>query len=174
MLIYNISIMSVKEKLKTYLREKGVTQAEFAESIGVSTGYVNAIRKSIQPDKLAIIKSKYPDLDISWLLAGEESLNELHTNTSFTLETSINKSKDFNFIELSIEDKLNSLYDTILLNSKVLNDRIEELEEKLRLSQLINRTYLRSLITSGKIKSEDLDSAKYLEINIDQKKQSSN
>ena len=63
--------MSVKERIKFYLKEKGFSQGYFADKIGVSSGYVNAIRQSIQPDKLNSIRVNFPDLNIEWLLTGE-------------------------------------------------------------------------------------------------------
>lgn len=63
--------MGVKERLIDYLKFKGIGQVKFAESIGVSSGYVNNIRKSIQPDKLLSISKLYPDLNTGWLLTGE-------------------------------------------------------------------------------------------------------
>ena len=60
-----------------YLKEKNISQADFAIGIGASTGYVNAIAKTIGSDKLAIIREKFPDLNIGWLLTGEgEMLKE--------------------------------------------------------------------------------------------------
>jgi len=69
--------MSVKQRLKDYLKFKHITERAFAESIEVSSGYVSAISKSIQPDKMQRISMQYPDLNTSWLLTGEGNmLNE--------------------------------------------------------------------------------------------------
>lgn len=69
--------MAVRDRLKAYLKEKNISQADFAIGIGASTGYVNAIVKTIGSDKLAIIREKFPDLNIGWLLTGEgEMLKE--------------------------------------------------------------------------------------------------
>lgn len=66
--------MAVRDRLKAYLKEKNISQADFAIGIGASTGYVNAIVKTIGSDKLAIIREKFPDLNISWLLTGEGAM----------------------------------------------------------------------------------------------------
>ena len=63
---------SVKSRLVQFLKHKGLGQARFEKSIGTSNGYVNSIRSSIQPDKLERIALTYPELNISWLLIGEE------------------------------------------------------------------------------------------------------
>jgi len=67
--------MTVKDRLKRYLKFKNVSQADFAESIGVSHGYVGAIRKSIQPEKVNKIVKIYPDLNIDWLLTGKGNMS---------------------------------------------------------------------------------------------------
>ena len=60
----------VKERLVRYLGHKGLAQGKFEKSVGMSNGYVNNIRQSIQPDKLLKIAQNYPDLNIAWLMIG--------------------------------------------------------------------------------------------------------
>lgn len=67
----NIENKTVRDRLKHYLQFKNITERSFATSIEVSSGYVNAISKSIQPDKLYRISIQYPDLNQIWLLTGE-------------------------------------------------------------------------------------------------------
>jgi transcriptional regulator with XRE-family HTH domain len=67
-------MMGVRERLKAYLKHNNISQSAFAEAIGASAGYVNAIAKSIGPDKIPIIKSIFTDLNIDWLLTGEGSM----------------------------------------------------------------------------------------------------
>ena len=62
---------SVKERLIRYLAYKKLGQARFEKSIGVSNGFVNNIRSSIQPDRLQKIAQLYPELNIAWLMVGE-------------------------------------------------------------------------------------------------------
>ena len=82
---------SVKDRLLTYLRYKKLGQAKFEKSIGMSNGYINNIRQSIQPDKLLKIAQLYPELNIAWLMVGdmggkmlkEENPIEKKTPTTF-------------------------------------------------------------------------------------------
>lgn len=60
----------VKERLIQYLKYKGISQNRFAEIIGVSSGYVNNIRKSIQPDKINSIAKCFPDVNTGWIMTG--------------------------------------------------------------------------------------------------------
>lgn len=66
----------MKERIREYLRYKQISQNVFSRSIGVSNAYIPSIKRSIQPDKIAKIQEKYPDLNIEWLLTGKgEMLN---------------------------------------------------------------------------------------------------
>ncbi|PRY97747.1 hypothetical protein BY457_11127 [Marinilabilia salmonicolor] len=66
--------MSVKERLKTFIRYRGVGERHFCRTIGVSESFVSAMRKSLQPDKISNIIHQYPELNIYWLLTGEGSM----------------------------------------------------------------------------------------------------
>ena len=88
--------MSVKERLKLFLREEGIKDTDFCRTIGVSTGFISGMRVSIQPDKLKSIAINFPRLDIGWPLTGEGSMlkNESSsTSASFPEETQ-NKKKN--------------------------------------------------------------------------------
>jgi transcriptional regulator with XRE-family HTH domain len=63
--------MSVKERLKTFIKYKNIPVRRFEEVCDLSFSYVNNIRKSIQPDKVSNIAQQYPDLNTGWLLTGE-------------------------------------------------------------------------------------------------------
>lgn len=67
----------VKERLLKYLHHKHLSQIEFTQSIGVSSTYIGAMRRSISADKMLRIRERYPDLNPDWLLygKGEMSLN---------------------------------------------------------------------------------------------------
>ena len=67
---------TVKERLLKFIKEANITTAEFERRIGVSSGYVNNISKSIQPDKLEIISDKFPQLNINWLLLNKGEMKK--------------------------------------------------------------------------------------------------
>jgi transcriptional regulator with XRE-family HTH domain len=66
--------MCVKERLKEFLQSKNISERGFAKAINVSSGYVNAISKSIQPEKIRRISMHFPELNIVWLLTGEGNM----------------------------------------------------------------------------------------------------
>jgi hypothetical protein len=63
--------MSVKERLKKFIEYLKIGQGAFEKKVGLSNGYVNNIRKSIQPEKLQSIVRQYPELNAGWLMTGE-------------------------------------------------------------------------------------------------------
>lgn len=101
--------MSVKERLKFYLKEKKISQGYFAEKIGVSSGYVNAIRQSIQPDKLNEIKKQFPDLNIDWLLTGEGEMikiegRSIDENYTLPKKDSVTQISNDGYMEVQFRD----------------------------------------------------------------------
>ncbi|MDR1459697.1 MAG: XRE family transcriptional regulator [Bacteroidales bacterium] len=83
--------MGVKERVKEFVKYRGITDREFCLSIGVSFSYVNSIRKSIQPDKMKTITEVYPELNPVWLITGDGDMiidrqsNKIsHLNTAVT------------------------------------------------------------------------------------------
>lgn len=63
--------MTVKERIKAFIKFKEVSVRSFENKCGLSYGYINNMRVSIQPDKVTSIATQYPDLNTGWLLTGE-------------------------------------------------------------------------------------------------------
>lgn len=64
-------LVTVKQRLVNYLAYRKVSHRSFERECGLGNGYVNNIRKSIQPDKLQKIISHCPDLSVEWLMSGQ-------------------------------------------------------------------------------------------------------
>ena len=58
--------ISVKERLKLFLKKEGIKDVDFCRIIGVSTGFISGMRVSIQPDKLKMHCNKFPRIGY-WL-----------------------------------------------------------------------------------------------------------
>lgn len=82
--------MSVKDRLKTYIKHCGLGVSNFEKSINVSNGYVNNMSKSIGIDKLELILEKYSNLSLEWLITGKgemlKGISMLNENSSDLLE----------------------------------------------------------------------------------------
>lgn len=59
--------MTEKEKLKTYLQEKGISKNRFYTETGFSVGFLDSGR-SLGADRVKIIINKFPDLSLEWLI----------------------------------------------------------------------------------------------------------
>lgn len=62
--------MTEKEKLKAYLRYKGLSKNKFYTATGFSVGFLDSGR-SLGADKVKIIINKFPDLSLDWLIMDE-------------------------------------------------------------------------------------------------------
>ena len=63
--------MTISERLIAFIHSEGLSMCEFERIISAGNGYVARIRKSIKPSRIAVISSKFPQLNIQWLLNGE-------------------------------------------------------------------------------------------------------
>ncbi|WP_418495523.1 S24 family peptidase [Coprobacter sp.] len=74
---------NVKDRLISYIKSKDRTIASFEREIGVSSGYIKNISRSIQPDILENISNIYPELNIEWLIIGKgEMLKSEYSQTN--------------------------------------------------------------------------------------------
>lgn len=142
--------MNVKERLRAFIKHKGISIRKFCETIGVSATYINSMRKSIQPDKLERIAIYYPDLNIQWLLTGEGEMlfsdivekKVLDNIISKYSETSIDELNDNSIIDLKIpissaSNLANQELSTFLIQQ--IADRDKKLEEKEKEINFLNR-----------------------------------
>ena len=61
---------TVKQRLMEFIDYKEISIREFERTCGLSYGYINNIRVSIQPDKLSNIARCYPEISKGWMLPG--------------------------------------------------------------------------------------------------------
>ena len=64
---------SVKQRLIEFIKKKNLRIANFERNIGMSEGYVHKL-KSLGADNLLKIKEEYPDINLNWLITGEEQM----------------------------------------------------------------------------------------------------
>ena len=62
--------MSVKKRIKEFIKSEGLTDVEFQKKINVGNGYINNISKGIGDDKIKTILEVYPNLNFDWLFTG--------------------------------------------------------------------------------------------------------
>jgi transcriptional regulator with XRE-family HTH domain len=100
-------MQTTKDRLKSFLRHKNISQGRFAEFIGVSKGYVNNMTENPTQETIDKISEKFPELNIDWLIKekGEMLKNIINQNNiegdniqghDFT----VNKSQADKFLDL--------------------------------------------------------------------------
>tara|TARA_R110002074_G_scaffold101555_3_gene219357 strand:- start:1947 stop:2627 length:681 start_codon:yes stop_codon:yes gene_type:complete len=63
--------MSVKKRIKIFIKNEKLSVSAFEKSIDAANGFVNSISKSIGANKLLNINRVYPKINSEWLLTGE-------------------------------------------------------------------------------------------------------
>lgn len=88
---------TVKERLIAYLKNKKIGQNRFEALAGLSNGYISHLVNAPGLDKLTKILNAAPDLNKTWLLAGEGEM--LNSNTVVQSETNALDCEDAEVIE---------------------------------------------------------------------------
>lgn len=61
----------IKKRIKEFIRSKDGTVKRFEEKYGLSNGALNNAKYKV-PDMVETVKSIYPDMDIKWVMFGDE------------------------------------------------------------------------------------------------------
>lgn len=61
----------VKKRLKMFIASLGISEREFCRRIGVSSAYVESIKKSVSPKVMQTMSIHYPELNPTWLILGK-------------------------------------------------------------------------------------------------------
>lgn len=125
--------MSVKERLKEFAKCKERSVRQFEYNCGLTLGYINAIRQSIQPDKIMSIASRYPDLNTAWLMTGE---GEMLIENRGVSQKADEKNADLRKIIALLEEKADRLEN----ENSSLKNKIESLEKELLAAQVTSTT----------------------------------
>lgn len=70
---------SIKFRLIELIKALGMSQRRFEQACGFSNGYINNIKKSIQPDKLQSIVLNFPNVNPGWIMTGDGSMMRQRT-----------------------------------------------------------------------------------------------
>ena len=84
--MYSLSLyvyFIMKERILQLIQEEGLTNAEFAEKIGISTSSLSHILTERNKPSLEVvmrIHKAYPSINLNWLLYGEGEMKEAGTS----------------------------------------------------------------------------------------------
>ena len=99
-----------KDRLREYVRYKGITAAAFAQQIGKTKSYISSLAGSIAVETAFLIMKEFPDLNMMWLLFGVgEMLNGTNDGPSVAEERpndepTRNQKIDMDFAQESIRN----------------------------------------------------------------------
>ncbi|WP_418495844.1 hypothetical protein [Coprobacter sp.] len=124
---------SVKERLKAFIEYKKISIRSFENRCGLSYGYVNNMRVSIQPAKLKSISLQFPDLNKSWLLTGEGEMlvpteGKIVATESIGNYGSVFKSSGIVSIPAKVWDVIEKQADSLKSKDKQIDDLISLLK----------------------------------------------
>ncbi|MBQ5635763.1 MAG: hypothetical protein IIV10_05575 [Alistipes sp.] len=78
----------VKERLRTFIASRDISIRRFEILCGFPNSFVSNIKRTTSPARLEVIASKFPELNITWLMTGKgEMLNAPHLESSQTSQT---------------------------------------------------------------------------------------
>ena len=119
--------MTIKERLTVFAKSKEKSVRAFEIKAGLTIGYINAIRVSIQPDKLKSIALCYPDLNTGWLMTGE---GEILKNTEHKEPTVEN---DTITIPKEVWSVIKSQADSLRIRDESLQSKDNQIDELIKL-----------------------------------------
>ncbi|MCG8856720.1 hypothetical protein G1L11_07680 [Tenacibaculum finnmarkense] len=116
--------MTVKQRIKKFIKYKKSTVRAFEKDIKASNGYINSINKNIGIDKLQLIIEQNPTINLIWLLTGKGEM----------LVSEIGeKSEKGEKSEIEKENKeLNTEIRELNTENRVLNREIRELNTEIK------------------------------------------
>lgn len=122
--------MTVKERLREFIKHEHISERQFCLKIGVSASYISSMRVSIQPDKLECIAIHFPSLNTSWLLTGEGEMLKNSYKNKEDQHANLVKEQAPAFNNLAIESLNNAITKLSEVVDKYYREN-EELKEKL-------------------------------------------
>ncbi|MFX1668501.1 hypothetical protein JZ968_10090 [Riemerella anatipestifer] len=127
--------MSVKNRLKTFIKSQGTTISSFEKGINVSNGYVNSISKGIGGEVLLNILEKSPELNIDWLLTGKGEMLKTETKNNQKIKGDGNIMAGIGSNIETVQDNKQTILQ-LKKEIKELNKRLLEKDEQI--NKLIN------------------------------------
>lgn len=130
--------MNIVDRLAEFVKYKRITLNKLASTVGISKGYFARIKGSIGSDKLADIMRIYPELNIEWLILGEEEGRTMLKSPSIINKETNKEGNDISELILNLsktisdqQGKISSLTEQ-LKNEEVINNKLKNEIELLK------------------------------------------
>ncbi len=131
---------TLKSRLIEFIASKGMSVRRFEIECGLPNAYVSNLRNNITSRRLEVITEKFPDLNLQWLMTGEESMSRSKTSDSIE-ETDANIEKRLTEMNMQMirmmtefvkqEAKIADRYRECIDRLQVQCDRLQEQNLKL-------------------------------------------
>lgn len=116
----------LRDRLKEYLRYKGLKNKAFEVNVGLSNGALNKMGDNTRVETLDRISIKYPDLNMVWLRTGEGSMLKEVEKSEIELHGS-----NTGIIQNRSKLKVGGNLTTGTTDSTIYKQRIKDLEQLL-------------------------------------------
>ena len=114
--------MEFIDRLKLFIKSKGLGQTKFEERVGFSRGYISKVKTSIGADKLSNIVEAFPDLNLDWLITGKGKMTSTPVQPVAVEQTT--DTMEENFV------KYKNKYLEMLEENRILRLEIEKLRKE--------------------------------------------
>lgn len=114
--------MEFIDRLKLFIKSKGLGQTKFEERVGFSRGYISKVKTSIGADKLSNIVEVFPDLNLDWLITGKGKMTSTPVQPVAVEQTT--DTMEENFV------KYKNKYLEMLEENRILRLEIEKLRKE--------------------------------------------
>lgn len=126
--------MTARDRLKAYLSYKKIKDSEFIEAIGASNGYIQSMSKGFGPKYEPVVRQKFPDLNIGWIITGfgemiNDGSNPEENNTNQLNPNSMDMSFAMDYIA-TLKDQIETLKEQLKEKDALIRRLTEQGDDK--------------------------------------------
>lgn len=128
----------MKERIKTFICEKKISQRAFESRCGLSNGYLRQLRHSPSVDKIEMIISAFPELSKDWLMYGEGDMLNSNVRQTSSGENSPNIAGNGNSVN-SCAHTIDKALEEIAEQRKLVTKSQEQIDRLLAIIEQITK-----------------------------------
>lgn len=130
---------TVKERLKVFIKYKGLSVNGFEKTCSLSQGFVKNIGKTIGTDSIGRILQTFPELSQIWLINGRGEMIKPEIDLEEDVMICVKNGKQ-KYVDKDVLAALNSFKKEIsILNQRIENDIAELIKQNGKLVDIIEK-----------------------------------